>query len=56
MLSFSWSGLSSQGAGLSHFVALGNVPIIPVPAAGLLLLSALGGLGFASSRRRRRTA
>lgn len=37
-----------RGGGLSHSTAL-----VPVPAAGVLLLTALGGLGFAARRRRK---
>ena len=49
-LQISWDAVSGQGAGLSHYVAFGTA-VIPVPAAGLLLLGALGGL--AALRRRR---
>lgn len=50
-----WRGRDGQGAGLSHFVNLGTAPsTVPVPAAGFLLLGALGGLAMV--RRRRKTA
>ena len=50
---FSWSGADSAGAGISHFTVGGLSPI-PLPAAGFLLLGALGGLGL--MRRRRKIA
>ena len=46
-LVFSWTG-STANVGFDF-----DVSAVPVPAAGLLLLTALGGLGFA---RRRKTA
>lgn len=49
---FSWSGLKGTGAGLSHYVELGASQV-PIPAAGVLLIGALGGLGFAGRRRRK---
>ncbi len=49
---FSWSGLRGTGAGLSHYVELGASQV-PIPAAGVLLIGALGGLGFAGRRRRK---
>ena len=53
-LQISWDAVSGQGAGLSHYTTFGvTPPPVPVPAAGLLLLGALGGL---AALRRRRTA
>jgi hypothetical protein len=49
-----WSNVPRQGAGLSHVTLYGSVAPVPLPAAGLMLLGALGGL--AALRRRRRTA
>lgn len=48
-----WSNIPRQGGGLSH-VSLYGVAAIPVPAAGFLLLGALGGL--VALRRRHRAA
>ena len=50
-----YTGESGTGAGLSHYVEYGVAPI-PLPAAGWLLLTALGGLGAAGLRRRRKDA
>ncbi|WP_210879734.1 VPLPA-CTERM sorting domain-containing protein [Roseovarius autotrophicus] len=52
LLELRWESLPGQGAGLSHYTEFGVAPI-PVPAAGILLLTALGGLGFAARRRRK---
>lgn len=50
-LEWSWNPKSGTGAGLSHYVALGETPApVPLPATGLLLLGALGGI--AALRRR----
>lgn len=46
---------TGTGSGLSHIVEYGLAPI-PLPAAGWLLLTALGGLGAAGLRRRRKDA
>ena len=46
----------ATGSGLSHIASYGTVPPIPLPAAGWLLLTAVGGLGFAAHRRRRKAA
>lgn len=54
LLEINWMAVSGTGGGLSHFTEFGVAPI-PLPAAGFLLIGALGGLGFAA-RRRRRTA
>lgn len=55
-LNISWLSVSGGGNGLSHYTEFGSAPpaTVPVPAAGLLLLGALGGL--AALRRRRRVA
>ncbi|RKF12435.1 VPLPA-CTERM sorting domain-containing protein [Roseovarius spongiae] len=52
-LELSWDGESASG--LSHYTEFGELPIttIPLPAGGLLLLTALGGLGIAARRRRK---
>ena len=47
-LLISWDTSSSTG-----FDFEGTVATVPVPAAGFLLLGALGGLGFAGRRRRK---
>lgn len=47
---FNWSGAPAGGGGISHFTEV--VAPIPVPAAGFLLIGALGGL--AGLRRRRK--
>jgi hypothetical protein len=41
-----------QGAGLSHITEFGRSTVIPLPAAGFLLLGALGGMGFVARRRK----
>jgi len=56
-LNIAWLAVSKGGNGLSHYTEFGTAPPlvpVPVPAAGLLLLGALGGL--AVLRRRRRAA
>jgi len=41
------------GGGLSHYTEFGEVPTqVPLPAGGVLLLAALGGLGMAARRRK----
>lgn len=51
--SFTWTGGSGQGAGISHFSEIGAAaPVVPVPAAGVLLLGGLGA--FAAMRRRKK--
>ena len=50
--------LNKQGnnSGLSHLTFYDSVPptvVVPVPAAGILLITALGGLGVAARRRRK---
>ena len=50
-LMLTYSG--SQAAGLSHVTEFGEVSAVPLPAGGLLLLTALGG-GIVASRRRKR--
>lgn len=49
MFSFTWSGSSGGGAGLSHFTEVAAA--IPVPAAGFMLI---GGIGALAALRRRR--
>ena len=44
---------AQSGGGFSHYTEFGQLSAVPVPAAGLLLVSALGGMGFAARRRRR---
>lgn len=46
-----WSVNLQQG--LSHVSLYGSPAPIPVPAAGILLITALGGLGIAARRRRK---
>jgi hypothetical protein len=53
-IDISWAKGNDQGTGLSHYTEFGGTAAVPVPAAGLLLIGALGGL--AALRRRRRTA
>lgn len=52
-----WKSVDDQGElrknALSHVTLYGTPAPIPVPAAGLLLLTALGGLGVAARRRRK---
>ena len=53
-LGLSWSG--NSGSGLSHYTEFGELapPIpTPLPAASLLLATALGGLGHVARRRRK---
>lgn len=52
LTSFDWSTATGQGISHISFYDSGATPI-PVPAAGLLLITALGGLGFAARRRRK---
>lgn len=51
LTSFNWSTATGQGISHISFYDTGATPI-PVPAAGLLLITALGGLGFAARRRK----
>ena len=51
---FTWTGFSGEGAGLSHYTEFGMANV-PLPAAGFLLIGAVGALGFAA-RRKRKTA
>jgi len=46
---------NGKNSGLSHLTFYNSEPpvVIPVPAAGVLLITALGGLGFAARRRRK---
>lgn len=48
-----WFEQLADGSGLSHISDYGEVAPIPVPAAGILLITALGGLGVAARRRRK---
>lgn len=45
-------GPGFNGNGISHYTEFGDVSQVPLPAAGLLLLTALSGIGFVSRRRR----
>jgi len=48
-----WSVAWSNTNDISHLSVYGNPSPIPLPAGGLLLITALGGLGFAARRRRK---
>lgn len=50
-LELTWDGNSASG--LSHVTEFGGTTPIPVPAAGFLLITALGGLGLAARHRRK---
>ena len=50
-LELTWDGNSASG--LSHVTEFGGAVPIPHPAGGLLLITALGGLGIAVRRRRK---
>ena len=50
-LELTWDGNSASG--LSHVTEFGGAVPIPLPAGGLLLITALGGLGIAVRRRRK---
>ena len=48
-----WSVEPTKGAGISHITLYGgDMPQVPVPAGGLLLLSALAGAGVVARRRK----
>lgn len=47
------SDASDEDQRVSHITVYGNVAPIPVPAAGLLMLGALGALGSLAARRRK---
>lgn len=47
-----WTTLSGQGGGLSHYTLAGDLAPVPVPAAGVLLIGALGGLAMVRRRRK----
>lgn len=49
---FTWNGQASSGAGISDWDTFGVAPV-PLPAGGLLLMGALGGLGLVKRRRRK---
>ncbi|WP_170157883.1 VPLPA-CTERM sorting domain-containing protein [Litoreibacter meonggei] len=51
-LTFSYDKASGAQGGLSHYVQVGQIPTVPLPAGGMLLLSALGAFGLAKKRRR----
>jgi hypothetical protein len=54
-LKITWNSVSGGGNGLSHYNEFGTaLPPVPLPATGVLLIGALGGL--AAVRRRRRAA
>ena len=54
-LRLEWDKTGSGGFGLSNITEFGTA-VIPLPAGGLLLLTALGGLGIAARRRRKAQA
>lgn len=52
MITINWLAGDDRGTGLSHYTEFGTAPV-PVPAAGFLLLGALGGLALMRRRRQR---
>ena len=42
---------TANGNGLSNYVVVGRTPVIPLPAAGFLLLAGLGGLALVRRRK-----
>lgn len=51
-----WTSRFGSGEDLAFQATFGQISAVPVPAALPLLLSALGGIGFAARRRRSRAA